>query len=84
MHRPEAGFSDDQTELNWHLGQVKPTKFGSFKKEKNIFFVGKNPLFGPTWSKCQLSSVWSLIPKQMEICFGSPTQSYTQYYRKGI
>ena len=30
----EADFSDDQIKLKWHLGQVGPTKFDSFKKGK--------------------------------------------------
>ena len=33
---PEAGFSDDQTKLNWHIGQVRSSKLDSFKKGKSL------------------------------------------------
>ena len=32
----EAGFSDGQTKLRLHIGQVELTKFDSFKKGKKI------------------------------------------------
>ena len=41
----EAGFSDDQTKLKQHLGQVEPTKFDSFKKRKNILLLGNELAF---------------------------------------
>ena len=36
MGVPKAGFSDDQTKLKWHLGQIGPAKLDSIKKENNF------------------------------------------------
>ena len=38
----EASFSDDQTKLKWHLGQVGPTKFDSFRNRKKFFSMEMN------------------------------------------
>ena len=35
----EACFSDDQTKLKWHLGQVGPTKCDSFMNRKKYIFT---------------------------------------------
>ena len=56
---PEASFSDDQTKLTWHLGQVGPTKFDSFKKGKNLL-LGNRLAF---WSK--------LTQMPLKLCLGT-------------
>ena len=41
----EASFSDDQTVLKWHLGQVGPTKFDSFSNWKKFSVYGNELAF---------------------------------------
>ena len=38
----EVGYSDDRTKLKWHLGQVGPARFDSFKKGKYLFIMKMN------------------------------------------
>ena len=47
----EAGFSEDQTNLKWHLGQVGPTKFDHFREGKKSSFRERTSFLGPTWPK---------------------------------
>ena len=41
LQRAFLGFSDDQTKLKWHIDQVGPTKFDSFKKENVLLYGNK-------------------------------------------